>query len=103
MGEQNTIKVQPTNQTTRLYTQKVVDELKAEIESLNNELLGLRKGAEISEWRDRAIKAEAALKEINTKLLQIIDCGKLLGNADDVVADCFTIIKGVLSNAGNNN
>ena len=35
MGEQNTIKVQPTNQTARLYTQKVVDDLV----NRNNELV----------------------------------------------------------------
>lgn len=38
-------------------------------------------------------RLENCLQEIKEKLLTIIDCGKLLGNADEVISDCFTLIK----------
>lgn len=38
-------------------------------------------------------RLENCLQEIKEKLLTVIDCGKLLGDADEVMSDCFTLIK----------
>ena len=71
------------------------------LQELEKENKELKEQAQLDgECIDKLIEARdmyaKALEEIKNKLLTIIDCGKLLGDADDVIADCFTVIKEVL-------